>query len=137
MAELADALDSKSSTGNSVWVQVPPPAHFPPVGSHFTTAARGRIFCFMKMLIRVLAVISISGLLSIAARADAVWSIHGRNILILNDYTPWPIPAHRPVTGVPAVAVAAASTATTAVSTVIPAPESVTGRAGRSTRDRG
>ena len=34
-------------------------------------------FCFMKMLIRVLAVVSISGLLSVTARADAVATLSG------------------------------------------------------------
>src|SRR5215471_14491139 len=31
VAELADALDSKSSTGNSVWVRPPPSAGSPPL----------------------------------------------------------------------------------------------------------
>ena len=41
------------------------------------TLPPGRHFCFMKMPILVLAVVSISGLLSVTARADAVATLSG------------------------------------------------------------
>jgi hypothetical protein len=50
VAELADALDSKSSGRKAVWVRAPPPAHFSKLGTDVGGSGFRRVMLLMRWI---------------------------------------------------------------------------------------